>query len=57
MAKKAYDYTVLSNKGCNYVVRPKINGPNRTCNRLIKKRLVEQKAPHKITKCFKHRDK
>ena len=57
MAKKAHHYTVLSGKGCNHVVNPEITGRNRTCNKLIKQRLVEQKEPKNIQKCYKHRDK
>ncbi len=57
MAKKSHHYTELSTKGCNYVVRPDITGAGRTCNKLIKQRLVEQKEPKNITKCYGHRDK
>lgn len=57
MAKKAYDYTVMSSKRCNHVVNPEITGHNRTCNKLIKLRLVEQKDPKNIQKCYKHRNK
>ena len=56
MAKKTHDYTVLSTKRCNAVVRPEITGSQRTCNKLIKLRLVETKASHNITKCYAHRD-
>jgi len=57
MAKKAYDYTVMSSKRCNHVVNPEITGHNRTCNKLIKLRLVEQKDPKNIQKCYEHRNK
>lgn len=57
MAKKEHTYTVMSTKRCNYAVNPAIHGSKRTCNRLIKKRLVEQKEPHNIQRCYKHHNK
>jgi hypothetical protein len=57
MAKKEHTYSVLSTKRCNHVVRSEITGSKRECSKLIKKRLVDQKAPHNIQKCYKHRDR
>lgn len=56
MAKKLYDYTVMSTKRCNHVVNPEITGSKRVCGKLIKKRLVETKEPQNITRCYKHRN-
>ena len=52
--KKAHHYTVLSTKRCNAVVDPQTK---LLCGKLIKKRLVETKESHNITRCYGHRDK
>ncbi len=42
--KKAHNHLALSDKKC--AVKP--------CNKLLKLRLVEAKAPHNIIRCYKH---
>lgn len=42
--KKAYAFDVMSSKICD----------ERGCSKLLKLRLVQNKAPENITKCFKH---
>lgn len=56
MAKKSHHYTEMSTKTCNAVVDTDGKGYKVYCGKRIKQRLVEQKQPHNITKCYKHRD-
>ena len=51
--KKKYHYTELSTKVCNERIGFKKGKPVH-CGKPLKRRLVEAKAPHNITKCYKH---
>jgi hypothetical protein len=51
--KKTHAYNVLSTKRCNALVGND-RGKKVYCEKRLKLRLVEARAPHNITKCFKH---
>ena len=51
--KKKYPYDELSDKTCQEKVGFK-KGRIIRCGKRLKRRLVESKAPHNITMCYKH---
>lgn len=51
--KKKYPYTELSNKQCIERVGFKKGRPI-YCGKFLKRRVVEAKASHNITRCYKH---
>lgn len=52
--KKKYNYTELSDKTCQEKVGVK-KGRTLRCGKRLKRRLVESKASHNITRCYQHR--
>jgi hypothetical protein len=55
--KKKYTYNETADKFCKAVVSVKRNGLKVYCGKPLKKRLVEAKASHNITHCYKHQPK
>jgi hypothetical protein len=54
--KKKYPYNEKADKFCRAVVSVK-KGVKIYCNKALKKRLVETKASHNITRCYNHQPK